>query len=154
MKKPSIIFVCGELCSGKSTVAKSLFIEATRVPNKHTLFIEVSDVVSNILQSKVRSEISNRPELDQEIIANIKSKMVGGLDQIIVSGVRQVSILKAFSEASYIWASSPYEERYRRFCLRNTEKDPIKSIEAFKESNQKDVDLGILEVKIHIFSQI
>lgn len=137
------IFICGKLGSGKSTYAK----EVARA--KGYQMVEVSDIVKDILKQTEREKLQNHPELDSIIIREILSH---GPDTVI-SGVRQVSILKAFDLAEqFIWIEVSEEERFRRLANRIDEKDPVKTKEAFLIAQERDNKLGVLEVETFIRS--
>jgi len=138
-----MIFVCGKLGCGKSTYAKQI------AQVKSYKMIEVSDIVKGILKQTERSKLQGHPELDSIIIREILSY---GPDTV-VSGVRQVSILKAFDLAEqFIWIEVSEEERYRRLANRLDDKDPIKTKEAFLIAQERDNTLGVPEVESFIKS--
>ena len=66
--------------------------------------------------------------------------------QYVISGVRQKEILKRFPEATILWIECPKKERKKRYSQRARVGDSL----SFKEAEQGDVDLGILEVKKYI----
>ena len=68
--------------------------------------------------------------------------------QYIVSGVRQKEILKHFPEATLLWIECPKKERKKRYKERARQGDVIE----FKEAEQGDIELGILEVKKYILN--
>lgn len=138
-----MIFVCGKLGCGKSTYAKQI------AQVKGYKMIEVSDIVKDILKHTERSKLQGHPELDSIIIREILAE---GHDTV-VSGVRQVSILKAFDLAEqYVWIEVDEEERYRRLVNRLDDKDPVKTKEAFLIAQERDNALGVPEVEAFIKS--
>jgi predicted kinase len=137
-----MIFVCGELGSGKTTYASQV------AKTKGYGMIEVSDIVKRILGQTERSKLQGHPELDKAVI----HELVDAGSDIVVSGARQVSILKAFPSAELVWIEVPEEERYRRLVSRMDNKDPEKTKEAFKVAQQRDQDLGLGEVKSYIMN--
>ena len=64
----------------------------------------------------------------------------------VVSGVRQKEILKHFPEATLLWIECPKKERKTRYKQRARQGDQI----SFKEAEEGDIALGILEVKQYI----
>lgn len=136
-----MIFVCGKLGSGKSTYANQV---AKTLGYK---MVEVSDIVKSILKQTERSKLQNHPELDSIIVRELYE---AGHDTV-VSGVRQVSILKAFpSVEQLIWIEVSEEERFRRLSNRLDDKDPVKTKEAFLIAQERDNMLGVPEVEQYI----
>jgi cytidylate kinase len=139
-----ITFVCGQLCSGKTHYSKAL---AALVDG---IFIEVGDIVREIKQTTDRKELQNTKELSEQIVEHLIRKMpLCDVKQYVVSGVRQKEILKHFPEATILWIECPKKERKERYKQRARQGDVI----PFKEAEQGDIDLGILEVKKYIFKQ-
>ena len=136
-----ITFVCGQLCSGKSHYSKAL---ATLVDG---IFIEVGDIVREIKNTSDRKELQNSKELHETIVESLIRKMpLCDTKQYVVSGVRQKEILKHFPEATLLWIECPKKERKKRYQERARQGDTV----SFKEAEQGDVDLGILDVKKYI----
>ena len=139
-----ITFVCGQLCSGKTHYSKAL---AALVDG---IFIEVGDIVREIKQTTDRKELQNTKELSEQIVEHLIRKMpLCDVKQYVVSGVRQKEILKHFPEATILWIECPKKERKERYKQRARQGDVI----PFKEAEQGDIDLGVLEVKKYIFKQ-
>lgn len=112
------IFVCGYTGSGKSFYAKSI------AEWNGANFVEISDIVKEITQKSLRSEIGCKPELDMEIVKRLKSMRT----PLVVSGVRQQSILDEFKGSPVIWVDVSQEMRGERIRSRNREKDDISII--------------------------
>ncbi|MBJ7436424.1 MAG: AAA family ATPase [Acinetobacter sp.] len=149
-----VTFVCGYLCSGKTTTAHSLH-KAAEIGE--AMIIEVSTIVKNILQTSDRSKLQGRPDIDVQIIEQlrklIEQQVRKGVDYFIISGVRQLSILKAFPSAQYLWVSCDERVRFDRYHTRKEFKDVDRTHEGFVAANQRDIELGIDEVKQFIFNQ-
>jgi cytidylate kinase len=142
-----ITFVCGQLCSGKTQYAKAM---AGSVAG---LFIEVGDIVREIKKTSDRKELQNSHELDEAIVKQLKHKihLRDELDiakNYVVCGVRQKEILKHFPEATLLWIECPKKERKKRYKERARRGDTL----PFKEAEQGDINLGILEVKKYILN--
>ena len=136
-------FVCGQLCSGKTLYAKAL---AEMTDGE---YIEVGDIVREIKQSEDRKELQDSRQLDKIIMKRLLSKCIEVLPkQLIVSGVRQKSIIQAFPSCTKVWVECPKNERLRRYLKRRREGDNI----PFEEAEKGDIDLGILEVKKFILT--
>jgi dephospho-CoA kinase len=136
-----ITFVCGQLCSGKSHYSKALAALVNGV------FIEVGDIVREIKQTNDRKDLQNSKELYEKITEKLIRKMpLSDVKQYIVSGVRQKEILQVFPEATLLWIECPKKIRKQRYKERSRTGDAI----SFKEAEQGDIDLGILEVKKYI----
>jgi dephospho-CoA kinase len=136
-----ITFVCGQLCSGKTHYSKALAALVDGV------FIEVGDIVREIKQTEDRKQLQDSKHLYEQIVENLIRKMpLSDVKQYIISGVRQKEILKHFPEATLLWIECPKKERKKRYKERARQGDAI----SFKEAEQGDVDLGILDVKNYI----
>ena len=136
-----ITFVCGQLCSGKTHYSKAL---AALVDG---IFIEVGDIVREIKQTTDRKVLQDSKELHETIAEELVKKMsLSDIRQYVISGVRQKEILKFFPEATLLWIECPKKERKRRYKERSRQGDIV----SFKEAEQGDINLGILEVKKHI----
>jgi len=139
-----ITFVCGQLCSGKTHYSKALAALVDGV------FIEVGDIVREIKQTSDRKQLQDSKHLYEQIAENLIRKMpLSDVKQYVVSGVRQKEILKHFSDATLLWIECPKKERKKRYKERARQGDVV----TFKEADQGDVNLGILEVKNYIFKQ-
>jgi dephospho-CoA kinase len=136
-----ITFVCGQLCSGKTHYSKALAALVDGV------FLEVGDIVRDIKQTSNRKQLQNTKELWVTITEELIKKMpLSDVKQYIVSGVRQKEILKYFPEATILWIECPRKERKKRYSERARDGDSL----PFKEAEQGDIELGILEVKKYI----
>ena len=136
-----ITFVCGQLCSGKTHYSKAL---AALVDG---IFIEVGDIVREIKQTTDRKVLQDSKELHETIAEELVKKMsLSDIRQYVISGVRQKEILKFFPEATLLWIECPKKERKRRYKERSRQGDAV----PFKEAEQGDINLGILEIKKHI----
>jgi dephospho-CoA kinase len=139
-----ITFVCGQLCSGKTHYSKAL---AALVDGA---FIEVGDIVREIKQTSDRKQLQDTKELWITITEELIKKMpLSDEKQYVISGVRQKEILKQFPEATILWIECPKKERKKRYKQRSREGDVV----SFKEAEQGDIELGILEVKKYILKQ-
>jgi dephospho-CoA kinase len=136
-----ITFVCGELCSGKTVYSKA-FAELTKAK-----YIEVGDIVREIKQSENRKILQDSKKLSSTIVINLQEIMWKELTKdLVISGVRQKSILKAFPCSTLVWIDCPKKEREKRYEKRAREGDTI----SFKEAEKGDIALGILKVKKYI----
>jgi len=145
-----VLFLFGEICSGKSTYE----------PEGKSARITVSNVVKKLMQSEDREVLQKSRHMDTMIaneIANdlwhydtfvFESKDTTP-DYLIIDGIRQGTILTVLE--SYIQRSHPYwgieykwldvdrEERKRRFDARKDPKDTI----SFDEAEKRDNELGL-----------
>lgn len=139
-----ISFVCGQLCSGKTLYSKALAETCEGV------YIEIGDIVRQLKMSLRRNILQDSENLKDAIIAHLSVKINfhKGRD-LVISGARQVDIVKAFPEATLLWINCPTEVRKNRYSERSRAGDS----QAFEEAEQGDIDLGILEVKQYIFSR-
>lgn len=136
-----ITFVCGQLCSGKTQYAKAM------AGSVGGLFIEVGDIVREIKNTVDRKELQNSKELHEEIVERLIRKMPSCIVRnYVVCGVRQKEILKHFPEATLLWIECPKKERKKRYKERARQGDVV----PFREAEQGDINLGILEVKKYI----
>lgn len=139
-----ITFVCGQLCSGKTHYSKALAALVDGV------FIEVGDIVREIKKTTDRKILQDSKELHEAIVEDLIRRMpLYNTKQYVVSGVRQKEILKYFPEATVLWIDCPKKERKKRYAERAREGDLV----PFKEAEQGDINLGILEVKKYILDR-
>jgi len=151
----NITFICSPLCGGKSTLAQQL--RQSHITSGRSFVLEISTIVQQLVSETSREKLQGRPELDTQIIEEIKSFINDRLlysDNLIVLGARQVSILKAFPDATLIWLEVPEHIRFNRYMVKRDIKDGIKKDEeTFKIANQRDNDLGLQAVKEYIFNE-
>ena len=137
-----MIFICGEICSGKThygkILAKGLSVE----------FIDVSSIVKDILQTSLRINLQGNPQLDESIITRLKQYT----NDSVISGVRQQSILEAFPDSTFTWLEVSQDIRFKR-CMERQDKKDIITWEAFQQAEQKDNELGLQEVKNYILNR-
>lgn len=105
--KNKIIFVCGKTRSGKSFISQKL------ANAMGYMFVETSSIVKSILEANKRSEIVNKPELDNQIVESIR--LLADQSDILVSGVRQLTIIEQFPDAQIIWLHTPEHLRQEWF---------------------------------------
>lgn len=140
-----ITFICGQLCSGKTKFALSY----KNLCNGH--FIEVGDIVREIKQSTDRKELQDTKHLIYQIVQKLRSAISDNpTADWIISGVRQKEIIQSFPNSVCVWIEAPVEVRKQRYEARSRTGDE----RAFEEADKGDVDLGILEVKDYILTQI
>ena len=137
-----ITFVCGQLCSGKTLYSNTLS------DMDKSIYVEVGNLVRRWKNTQDRKELQDSKQLADKIISYIKDD-TKAFDKVVVSGVRQKEILKAFPEATLLWIECPKEVRKQRYLARQRDGDT----QTFEEAEQGDIDLGILEVKEYIFSR-
>ncbi len=136
-----ITFVCGQLCSGKTVYSKA-FAELTK-----GVYIEVGDIVREIKQSDDRKTLQDSKKLSSAIVSKLQEMMWKELPKdMVVSGVRQKSILKAFPYSTLVWIDCPKTDRRIRYQARARKGDTM----SFKEAEKGDIELGILKVKKYI----
>jgi len=127
-----ITYLCGRICSGKSTYKP----EIKR--------LVVSDIVRGVVKSSDRERLQNSMHLEDDILDGlamcIDYDMEMGVQELIVDGIRQASILKRLSAAypgEIVWLEVPTEERKRRYESRKAEKDT----EPFEVADNKPIEL-------------
>ena len=150
-KGENITFVCGPLCSGKSTWAMA-FVKGLN--NRSDEVIETSNIVTQLLANTPasREDLQGHPELDDQIIRYIDMRHQQGTEfNTVVSGVRQMSILQAFPKATCVWIDADEGIRYKRY--QRSSKDLDKSLSGFSKANERDADLGLDEVRKYIFTR-
>lgn len=131
--KLKLILVFGRICSGKGS-----YLPGVRR-------IVVSDIVKRIVSSTNRDALQNSLHLDNQIAtALINSIYIANManeQEIVVDGIRQVSILDrvlgAYPDAELVWLEVPTEERKRRYENR---KD-VKDVEPFEVADNKPIEL-------------
>jgi len=141
-----IVFLFGEICSGKSTLDFGEF----------SMRITVSNIVKRLMQSESREVLQNSKHLDSAIADEIVEEIdnifgyVDPLPQtIIIDGIRQYSIVQQVQqwlpdnvEVQYKWLQVDSAERKRRFEARRDPKDTL----TFEEAEKRDNELGLSEL--------
>ncbi len=127
-----ITYLCGRICSGKSTYRS----EVRR--------LMVSDIVRNVVRSNDRERLQNSMHLENDILHGlamcIDYDMEMGVQELIIDGIRQPSILERLSAVypgEIVWLEVPLEERKRRYEARGAEKDT----EPFEVADNKPIEL-------------
>lgn len=141
-----IVFLFGEICSGKSTYDFG----------EQSMRITVSNIVKRLMQSEDREVLQKSKHLDNiiadEIIEEIHN-IFGYVDPlpqtIIIDGIRQYSIVELVQqylpdnvEVEYKWLEVDSAERKRRFEARKDPKDTL----TFEEAEKRDNELGLSEL--------
>lgn len=158
INKKQITFVCGAICSGKSTLSQQL---ASLYDGD---FIEVSDLIKEVLSSNkhlTRNQLQNTAHLDSTITQLLFEKINDcSSNHIYISGVRQVFIIKRMmelckeSQIQLMWLDVSEDVRLQRYLNREVDdKDPNKTESTFNQANRKDYELGLGGVKQFILSQ-
>ena len=145
-----IVFLFGEICSGKSTYDFG----------HHTVKLTVSNVVKRLMQSDDREVLQNSKHLDTKIADEIaediwhymsfgEGYIDGAPECYIVDGIRQYSILQLLEQylqkefpnipLEYKWLEVDSVERKRRFEARKDPKDTL----TFEEAEKRDNELGL-----------
>ena len=141
-----VLFLFGEICSGKSTYDVG----------QGSLRITVSNVVRRLMQSEDREVLQKSKHLDTVIadeiieeIDNIFGYVYPSPQTIIIDGIRQYSIVEQVQqwlpnnvEVEYKWLEVDREERKRRFEARKDPKDNL----SFEEAEKRDNELGLSEL--------
>jgi len=141
-----VLFLFGEICSGKSTF--DVEQESKR--------ITVSNVVRRLMQSEDREVLQKSKHLDTTIadeiieeVDNIFGYVYPSPQTIIIDGIRQYSIVEQVQqwlpdnvEVEYKWLEVDREERKRRFEARKDPKDNL----SFEEAEKRDNELGLSEL--------
>lgn len=141
-----VLFLFGEICSGKSTYDVG----------QGSLRITVSNVVRRLMQSEDREVLQKSKHLDTVIadeiieeIDNIFGYVYPSPQTIIIDGIRQYSIVEQVQqwlpnnvEVEYKWLEVDREERKRRFEARKDPKDSL----SFEEAEKRDNALGLSEL--------
>jgi predicted kinase len=127
-----ITYLCGRICSGKSTYRP----EARR--------LMVSDIVRNVVNSNDRERLQNSMHLENDILHGLSMCIDYDIEmdvqELIIDGIRQPSILKRLSAVyggEIVWLEVPLEERKRRYEARGAEKDT----EPFEVADNKAIEL-------------
>ncbi len=148
-----VLFLFGEICSGKSTY---------EFPT-NTVKLTVSNIVKRLMQSDDREILQNSKHLDTKIADMIAEDIWHYQnfvfedshttpDYFVVDGIRQHSILAQIEQwiattnpniqVEYKWLEVDREERKRRFEARKDPKDTL----TFEEAEKRDNMLGLSEL--------
>jgi hypothetical protein len=125
--------VFGRICSGKSEYRIGDKVGRTYVSN----------IVRALVESSDRDKLQNSMHLDNQIAEKILEgpKLMSHVPEIIIDGIRQVSIvnkiLEVYPDAALVWLEVPTEERKRRYEAR---KD-IKDVQPFEIADNKPIEL-------------
>ena len=141
-----VVFLFGEICSGKSTYE----------PEGKSVRITVSNIVKRLMQSEDREVLQKSKHLDtiiaDEIIEEVDN-IFGYVDPspqtIIIDGIRQYSIVEQVQQwlpdniqVEYKWLEVDAVERKRRFEARKDPKDTL----TFEEAEKRDNELGLSDL--------
>lgn len=160
----NVVFICGGICSGKSTLAKQLadkhFSDFQPVEPElgETCWVEVSDFVRMISNGADRKSLQGTGGSVDKIIGHLKSvvnevaKRHGFNSTLYISGARQVEILRAFPQATFMWLETPEFTRFQRWMDIATTKDRVKNITTWGEANKFDNQLGLGDLKHYILN--
>ena len=145
-----VLFLFGEICSGKSTYE----------PEGKSVRITVSNVVKKLMQSEDREVLQKSRHMDTMIANEIANDLWNydtfifeskdtTPDYLIIDGIRQgtiLTVLESYIERShprwgieYKWLEVDREERRRRFDARKDPKDTL----SFDEAEKRDNELGL-----------
>jgi hypothetical protein len=145
-----VLFLFGEICSGKSTYE----------PQGKCIRLTVSNTVKKLMQSQDREILQNSKHLDTVIAEEIANDIwhydtfifdsdETTPDYIIVDGIRQLTILTQLQSflqrvyprwtIEYKWLEVDREERKRRFEARKDPKDTL----TFEQAEKRDNELGL-----------
>ena len=144
-----IVFLFGEICSGKSTYDFG----------QQSMRITVSNIVKRLMQSEDREVLQNSKHLDGTIVDEILKEITSLFDHpqplphtIIIDGIRQYSIVQQLEryigrgfldvELEYKWLEVDSVERKRRFEARKDPKDTL----TFEEAEKRDNTLGLSDL--------
>lgn len=141
-----VVFLFGEICSGKSTFDVG----------QESVRITVSNIVKRLMQSEDREVLQKSKHLDTiiadeiiEEVDNIFGYVYPSPQTIIIDGIRQYSIVEQVQqwlpdnvEVEYKWLEVDREERKRRFEARKDPKDTL----TFEEAEKRDNELGLSEL--------
>ena len=140
-----VLFLFGEICSGKSTYK----------PSGWSTRITVSDIVKRLMQSGDREILQNTKHLDTVIAEELAIEIwhystfafeneQSTPDYIVIDGIRQLSIvtqLESLLQRSYPdwtieykWLDVDREERKRRFEARKDPKDTM----TFEQAEERE----------------
>lgn len=148
-----IVFLFGEICSGKSTF---------KPEGKH-LTITVSSAVRRLTQSDDRAVLQSTKHMHEQISDIIAEDLWhydtfifdcedNTPDYIIIDGIRQYAILQQLEQyistnypkwtIEYKWLEVDRKERKRRFEARKDPKDTL----TFEEAEKRDNALGLSDL--------
>lgn len=125
--------VFGRICSGKSEYRIKDKVGRTYVSN----------IVRALVESSDRDKLQNSMHLDNQIAEKILEgpKLMEDTSEIIIDGIRQVSIvekiLEVYPDAELVWLEVPTEERKRRYESRKA----VKDVELFEVADNKPIEL-------------
>lgn len=155
MNKPAnVIIICGPICSGKSTFAKTL------VNHRH---IEVGDIVRKIKQTDERiHDVGLAYLIISELTQELSKK-----EDVVITGIRQLPIYEEvlkICNAFYLltetlWLDVPYGVLFQRYIDRNDSKDNrldlriLSPEKRFNDALISDNYIGLKALKNYLLTQ-
>lgn len=132
-----IIYLCGRICSGKSSYEPQY------------KRIKVSDIVRDIINSNDREKLQDTLHLEIQILDKINSSLIkckqNKEEVIIVDGIRQPFILDQLNKihpGEIHWLEVPVKEREKRYVKRNAKKDT----QSFKDADNHPIELECQQI--------
>jgi len=145
-----LLFVCGEICSGKGTFCRS-------IANYYD-HIVVSDIVKEISGTSHRSQLTKTDSLDMQIadalIQRIDQTFLNGR-RVAIDGIRQLSIYNRLKseysdiDMQAVWLNVPWYILRQRYAARADSKDDI----TFTHAMKKDAALGLTQLRERIINE-
>ena len=145
MKK--VVFICGEICSGKDTMIEICYSE---YPYKQ---IDLGQLVREKFNTQERVFDNTLEPYFIERISEIISKNPSLT--YVVTGTRQVPLIKKianlFDECEYTYLVVPREILKERYSSRASEKDAKLT---FEEAIKGDESLGMRELQNYLLTEV
>lgn len=143
-KRRKVTFVIGEICSGKTTYANS----AERQYKRDGEVLKTIDVGSLVREITSTQDRVFDEKLDKEISQRITQAIFETSCDVLIVGVRQISILEKVEEfckdelirVRIVLLECSKEVREKRYYARGSSKD-VKLV--FDFADQKDKELGL-----------
>lgn len=143
----TLIIVIGKVCTGKDYFAREVYPNAVK--------IDVGDIVRSITKKQQRTFIC---DLDKDIIQVLQTTIFNiETDQVIVTGIRQLTIYEALIQRFSNFEIRTYylrcsEELAKlRFLEREAEKDRTMTYEQVVDF---DNQLGLAELQVELMSRL
>jgi hypothetical protein len=152
MSLRQVVFVCGQLCSGKSTYCEM----RTKMPGPPAVIVHVSHLVKEIAGAQTRQDLQSTANLHEAIASSLMASIEVSLqcwNTVFVDGIRQIQILDSIipklrvlnCKMEFVWMSVDVNTQKVRYDYM-AKQNPTKFNQSFEEAVAGDWDLGMRDL--------
>ncbi|MFH1789187.1 MAG: AAA family ATPase [Candidatus Altiarchaeota archaeon] len=150
-----VVGLAGRIASGKGEVSRHL-------AEKHRASIfRFSDILRDVLEvlglSNTRENLQElgaglRASFGENVLTEAMKARIGKSTSklVIVDGIRykkEAELVRSFKENIIIFVDAPLKQRYKRAVKRGTRGEAGMTLEKFRESEEKDTEKNLDEIK-------